>query len=224
MWTNLTFRGFDYGSWQQSQRLPRLPHVVSVCTVAPTEEPLDLAAAKLRANFTWPSPDERDALITSFIASARQKVEHDTGLALLTQTREVYFDVLTSTVIVLPEYCVPLQTVASVEWTDNDGNVTTLVEDTDYVVDYVSGRILITSTTVANARSFQGWKITLDAGWPDAATLAQMQPVLVQMVGLLTAHMATLGRDLATIERGTLDEIPQGYTDLLAAYLPIAVI
>jgi hypothetical protein len=41
---------------------------------------------------------------------------------------------------------------------------------------------------------------------------------------LLIAHYATLGRDLATIERGTLDEIPQGYRDLMAPYAPVMVI
>ena len=143
MWTNLTYRGFDYGAYTQWQRLPRLPHVVSICTAPPTEEPIDLAAAKVRANFTWTSPDERDALVTSFISAARAKVEFDTGLALLTQTREVYLDVVTSDVIVLPEHSLPLQSVTSIEVTDTDGNVTTLNPATDYLVDLVSARIQI---------------------------------------------------------------------------------
>jgi len=225
MWTNLTFRGFDYG-WQSYQRPPRLPHVVSICTSPPIDEPLTLDEAKLRAGFTWPSPDERDDLITSFISAARQQVEHDTGLALLLQTREVYFDVVTSSVIILPEHSLPLQDVTSVAWTDMDGTSTTL-DPTEYVVDYVSGRIQLGSTFALpppNVRSFQAWKIIIEAGWPDPATLRDHEPKLWHMVGLLIAHWSTLGRDLASIERGTLDKIPMGYDELLAAYAPIAVI
>ena len=93
MWNNLPFWGFDYRGdwwwWWEQRWLPPLPHIVSVCTVPPSDEVYTLDEAKLRAGFTWPSPDERDALMDSFIRAARAKVESDTGLALLTQTREV---------------------------------------------------------------------------------------------------------------------------------------
>lgn len=224
MWTTLTYRGLNYDGWRQAQRLPRLPHVVSTCITAPTEEIFTLDEAKLRAGFTWPSPDERDDLIEAFIRAARHKVELDTGLALMAQTREVYFDVLTSPIIVLPEHSLPLLDVSEIAWTNTDGVVTVLDVD-EYVVDYVTGRIqLASSVTPTNVRTFQGWKITIDAGFPDGATLRDMQPALYHMVGLLIAHYATLGRDLASIERGTLDEIPQGYSDLLAPFAPVAVI
>ena len=228
MWTNLLFRGFDYGAYSAwMHRLPRLPHVVSICTEPPSTEVFTLDEAKLRAGFTWPSPDERDALLAQFIRTARGKVEFDTGLALLAQTREVYFDVLTSPVIVLPEHSMPLQAVDAIEVTNTDGTITTLDPST-YSVDFVSARIALNTTTAAfpypTAATFQAWKITIEAGWPDAATLAADAPVLYHAVGLLIAHYATLGRDLATIERGTLDEIPQGYSDLLAPYAPVMVI
>jgi len=63
--------------------------VTSTLVIAPTEEPLTLDEAKLRAGLDWVAGDPRDALMTGFIAAARAKVEHDTGLALLTQTRNV---------------------------------------------------------------------------------------------------------------------------------------
>jgi uncharacterized phiE125 gp8 family phage protein len=227
-WTNLTYRGFDYGgycAWRD--RLPRLPHVVSICSTPPTEEVFTLDEAKLRAGFTWPSPDERDALINQFIRTARAKVEFDTGLALLDQTREVYFDVLTSNVINLPEHSIPLTAVAAVDITGSDGTITTLDPST-YWVDFVSARIWLNATTAGypypDTRTFQAWKITIQAGWPDGASLLDEVPTLYHAVGLLVAHYATLGRDLATIERGTLDEIPQGYSDLIAPFVPISVI
>jgi uncharacterized phiE125 gp8 family phage protein len=229
MWTNLTFRGFtfaDGAAWYQ--RLPPLPHMVSICTVPPDAEVFSIGDAKLRAGFTWPSPDERDALMDQFIRTARAKVEFDTGLALLDQTREVYFDTLLSNIIILPEHSMPLTAVASIEVTNTDGSVT-ILDPSTYVVDFVSARISLGSPTTPmpvypNARTFQAWKIVIESGWADGATLLAEAPVLYHLVGLLISHYATLGRDLATIERGTLDEIPQGYRDLLAPYLPIAVI
>src|SRR3954462_15905819 len=65
--------------------------VSSVLVVAPTEEPLTLAQAKLRAGLDRGTGDPRDDQMNSFIAATRAKVELDTGLALLTQTRAIPF-------------------------------------------------------------------------------------------------------------------------------------
>jgi len=227
-WATDTYRGGWYGGpWYASwrDRLPRLPHVISICTAPPTEEPLTLDEAKLAANFTWTSPDERDAQLLRFVKAARAKVELDTALALLTQTREVYLDVVSSSIIILPEHCLPLQQVVSIVTIGRDGTATTM-NPASYVVDAVGGRIALAESAQwpSDLRSFQPWTITVIAGWATAADLADQAPVLRHMVELLTAHYATLGRDLATIERGTLDQIPQGYLDLLAPYAPVTVI
>jgi uncharacterized phiE125 gp8 family phage protein len=233
-YTNLTYHGYLYGAygyygyyetWYQHYPYPFLPHAISIVTTPPAEEPFTLDEAKLRANFTWPSPDERDAMITSFISAARAKVEFDTGLSLIDQTRAIYLDTVQSNVILLPDHSMPLQSVESIVTIDRDGN-SSVVDPATYVVDFASARIALVQGQYwpTNLRNFQPWQITITAGWPDAATFARMSPELYHAVGLLIAHYCTLGRDLATIERGTLDEIPQGYSELIAPYQVITVV
>jgi hypothetical protein len=51
---------------------------------------LTLDEGKLRAGLEWEAGDPRDALMLGFIAAAQNQVEQRTGLALLTQVRDVY--------------------------------------------------------------------------------------------------------------------------------------
>src|SRR5436190_19232784 len=104
---------------------PIAPHAVSVLVTPPSVEPLTLDDAKLRANLDWVAGDPRDALMSGFIAAARSKVEQDTGLALLTQTRDVYLDAVQGRTIDLPSQSRPLQSVASVKSIDTAGVVNT---------------------------------------------------------------------------------------------------
>src|SRR5258705_9577128 len=76
--------------WAQGPRAYAVaPHAVSVLVTPPALEPLTLDQGKLRAGLDWVAGDPRDALMTGFIQAARSQVEQDTGLALLTQTRDV---------------------------------------------------------------------------------------------------------------------------------------
>src|SRR6187399_1106380 len=79
----------------------------------PIFEPLTLDEAKLRAGLDWPSGDPRDALMESFIRSARQKVEADTGLALLRQTRSVVITAAAGDVIPMPPYTIPTVSITA---------------------------------------------------------------------------------------------------------------
>ena len=185
-----------------------MPPVISALKVAPTEEPLSLAQAKLRAGLDWPDGDPRDDLMKAFIAAARAKVELDTGLALLTQTRAITFIAPVSWwssdggVVPLPMQSLPLQSL-----TDPDGNPYTR---------FVSGY----DQRLAAVRfwdEFQSGTWLAVSGWPDAATLLAEAPLLVQAVGLLVAHYATVGRDLAIV--GTIvATTPQGYDDYIDPY------
>jgi uncharacterized phiE125 gp8 family phage protein len=58
-------------------------HVTYALVTAPTEEPLSLADAKRHAHVDH---DFEDGLFQSWIKTARQQVEQDTELKLLTQT------------------------------------------------------------------------------------------------------------------------------------------
>ncbi len=191
------------------------PHATSVIVTPPVLEPLTLAEAKLWAGFDWAAGDAREPLLSSAIVAARSKVEHDTGLALLTQTRDVYFDALPGSIVSLPAQSQPLQSVTTIKSTDSAGAVQTLAAD-QYHVDVASGRVglSLVGSWPSDVRSFQPFVIRLVSGWTSVALLP---PLLLRAVGLLTAHYATAGRDLVIV--GTIvAEMPQGYEDCIAPY------
>jgi len=76
-----------------------------------------------------------DDLLTAIIQAAREHIEDITRRALLTQTWYYYLDGFPSDkdYIVLPFG--NLQTISSVKYKDTDGTETTLVENTDYIVE-----------------------------------------------------------------------------------------
>jgi uncharacterized phiE125 gp8 family phage protein len=225
MWPFATYyyRGpWQYQAWLDAYRRMPLPHPISVVTAPPVEEPLTLAEAKLRAGFVWNPGDEREALLLDFISAARAHVEDETGLALIAQTKEIYFDAVMGPILVLPPGSMPLTAVVSIETTSQDG-VVTVMDPATYLVDYASGRISLPTGGYwpANLRWFQPWKITIQCGYPSAAALALQVPALRQAVGLLTAHYATLGRDLASTAPATC--IPNNYDELIQPYRMVTV-
>jgi uncharacterized phiE125 gp8 family phage protein len=180
-------------------------------------EPLTLAQAKLRAGLDWADGDVRDALMTGFIASARAKVEKDTGVALLTQMYDVLFDELPGDVFDLPWR--PVQAVVSVKTVDTSGAVQTL-DAVNYLLDPssavpVPARLSLsqTGTWPTDLRSFQPWAIRVVVGHASLALLQAAAPELVDAVGLLVAHAATAGRDRMT-EADLRDE----YEEKIASY------
>ena len=54
------------------------------------------------------------------------------------------------------------------------------------------------------------------SGWTTPATLLAEAPLLVEAVGLLTAHYATFGRDLAI--SGPATRVPAGYDEAIAPH------
>lgn len=86
-----------------------------------------------------------DDILTELIKSGRQRVENETSRALLTQTWDYFLtDWPSVDYIKLPWG--NLQSVSYVKWTDSDGDITTLTENTDYLVETNSdqcGRIVL---------------------------------------------------------------------------------
>lgn len=201
----------------------RLPHAISVVVTPPTEEPLTLTQGKLRAGLDWVDGDPRDALMTGFIAAARSKVEQDTGLALLTQTRDIYLDALPSRwrAITLPAQSRPLQAIVSFKSTDT-ANVVNTLDPANYVVDLPTARIgwAIGGIWPLDLRPFQPIVIRIVSGYP---SIDDIPAPLVHAVGLLTAHYATVGRDIAAVERVSGIEVPFGYADTIAPYQLVTV-
>jgi hypothetical protein len=164
--------------------------VSSVLVEGPTEEPFTLDEAKLLAGLDWDAGDPRDDLMSGFIAAARSQVEQDTGLALLTQTRTVTITAPYGGAVPLPVQALPVQSITDPTGSDVIGAPPSVL---------TAGTWLIVS------------------GWPDAATLQAEAPLLRHAVGLLIAHYATLGRDLATIDAAVVT-IPYGYAEAIAPY------
>jgi uncharacterized phiE125 gp8 family phage protein len=208
--------------WAQNAYYTPAPHAVSLLVTPPTLEPLTLDEAKLRAGLDWATGDPRDALMTGFIAAARRKVEIDTGLALLTQTRDVYFDAVTGSAITLPALSRPLQSVTSFKSIDTAG-VTNTLNPTNYVVDLASARVglALGGAWPTDLRPFQPYVLRIVVGYVSVALLNQADPMLVHLVGRLVAHYATLGRDLASMTPSS--QVPLGYEDDIAAYRPVTV-
>lgn len=195
------------------------PHMRSVIYTEPVLEPLTVDQGKLRAGLDWAAGDARDELMRGFIATARTTVENDTGLALLTQVRDVYLDTMPRgwQPLTLPAQSLPLQAVNAVTYFDTAGTPT-VVDPANYTVDLASGRIAVSlsgSFWPTNLRFLQPWVIRITSGY---VSVAKIPAPLVHAVGLLTAHYATAGRDVADIERGVAIEMPFGYEAAIAPY------
>jgi hypothetical protein len=174
--------------------------VSSVLLVGPTEEPLTLEEAKLRAAFDdWPAGDPREALLLDYIAAARAQVELDTGLALLTQTRLVTIAGSYSA-RPIPWQAWPVQSM------------------TDATTQRVLPAGIYDNWFGWSSVWVPGGSWIVVAGWPSAAALRAAAPLLVQAVGILTTHYATLARDLAIEARGSMMPVPMGYEEAIAPY------
>lgn len=187
-------------------------------TVTPTTlvEPLTLAEVKLRAGLAWADGDPRDAMMTNFLSAARHKVEHDTGRAIRLQVRDVYVDQIDAPDATWPAQSFPLQAVSSITWTDATGVITT-VDAAQYEVDLASGRLALAPSgqwPAGDFRSLSPWILRIVAGY---ASIAEIPAPLVHAIGMLTAHYATVARDVAIT--GTIVAMtPLGYDDTIQPY------
>jgi uncharacterized phiE125 gp8 family phage protein len=200
------------------------PHRVTTLLVPPAEEPLTLAQAKLRACLDWPEGDPRDSLMDELIAAARDLVQLDTGVALLTQTYAVRYDVIAAgETVILPWR--PVQTVV-VRYSDQ-GGLEQVLAPADYRLDPASAapapaRLQLLGWPSDHA-PLAGWTIETVVGHVSVDAFRAAAPGLHQALGLLTTHYATAGRDLAVI--GTnVSTIPLGYDEAVAPYQLVTLI
>jgi uncharacterized phiE125 gp8 family phage protein len=179
--------------------------VSSVLVDGPTEEPLTLEQGKLRAGLDWQSPDPRDAMMLGFIAAARQYVERRTGLALLTQTRDVTI-AAGWPVLPLPMHALPVQSITT---------------PAGVRIDRVRVRYALGSwdVDVPDVSIGGTWRIV--SGWPTVEALTAEAPLLVHAVGLLVAHYATFGRDVAIA--GVVAPVPFSVDEALSSYEIVTV-
>jgi hypothetical protein len=177
---------------------------------APTIELFTIEEAKLRAGLSWLPGDPRDALMQDHILAAQQKVEQDTGLALTTQVRDVYFEVPTDGMVPLPSQCTPVQTIEERTVPVGTGHI-------------VRRRLAVGSQALVTAGYCGIVRVT--AGWTSKETFKNEVPLLYQAVGLMIAHFATLGRDLAiTGAVASVNVIPEGYEAAIQPYRLVWVV
>jgi uncharacterized phiE125 gp8 family phage protein len=185
----------------------------SVLITPPTEEPVTVAQAKLLAGLDWLDGDPRDDLMKVWIAAARSKVEQDTGLALLTQTRDLYFSstaLATYGYVPLANQVFPVQSVL-----ETQSVVGRTVKHFARPVFSVHGPALVPHADFSGSSGI----VRLIVGWQTAADLLAAAPLLTWAVGVLAAHYATLGRDLASLETADgAQVIPFGYEDAIGPH------
>ncbi|OPZ41657.1 MAG: Phage gp6-like head-tail connector protein [Bacteroidetes bacterium ADurb.BinA104] len=101
------------------------------CVVRPTLEPVSLAEIKLHLRIDHSDEDE---YLKAILIAAREYAETFTRRALLTQTHDICLQNWPDDDFIELPYG-NLQSVTSVKYKDTDGTETTLVENTDYIVE-----------------------------------------------------------------------------------------
>jgi uncharacterized phiE125 gp8 family phage protein len=102
-------------------------------------EPLELDEVSKYLKQTQDS-DEVE-MIEGFIAAARETAELLQGRDLIEKQYDLYLDLFVGECDGSIELRKPLQSVDLVQYRNSDGDLTTLIEDTDYIVDTARGLI-----------------------------------------------------------------------------------
>lgn len=151
-------------------------------TVEPAVEPVSLADAKLHLRITQ---DDEDDLIAGLIRGAREEVEAQTGLALITQSWRLTLDCLPPAGRVALARC-PVAEILSVTLYGADGEATVL-DPSAYDSDIVSRPArLIFAAPLEPLRSMNGVEIDFSAGYGAAGDAVPDR--LKQAMLLLVAH------------------------------------
>lgn len=175
----------------------------------PAAEPV--AAADLRTQLRTDSTDLPDAQADGYISEARQEIEDQTGLALITQTwkltldrwpssrgepwwdgtRQIAISELDSSAgtLILPRY--PLQSISSVTTYSEDGTSTAVAVSSTFDIDaqQMPGRMRLQSgaTWPTALRPTNAIEVTYIAGYGAAAS--SVPAPLVRAVRNMAAHI-----------------------------------
>jgi uncharacterized phiE125 gp8 family phage protein len=149
---------------------------------APTSEPLDVDEAKTHLRVDH---NDDDVWIDDAIRVARERLEHVTGRALLTQTLEAAWDAWPGTTFTLPRP--PLVSVTSIKYTDRNG-VEATVSSGDYLVDTRSepGRVALKtnkSWPAVELQEVNGVVVRYVAGWTAGTLPREMRQAMLLWIG-----------------------------------------
>ena len=129
-----------------------------------------------------------DDLLNEQISTARQLAEDMTSRKFITQTWDYYLQKFPREKF----FKLPfgnLQTVTYIKYTDSDGDVTTMTENTDYIVetnDDACGRIVLPyATTWPSFTEYPSNPIVIRfvCGWLDAASVPEKIKSIIKLIG-----------------------------------------
>jgi len=151
---------------------------------APIKEPISVVDAK---NHMRVDTSADDALIASYIKAARKKCESYSGLALITQSIDMYLDTWPSGPVWLPKP--PLQSITSWKYYDEDDNEATW-NAANYIVSAgTPGRITVKSSATlptVTLREADAVTIRFVCGYGDDH--GDVSEMVRQAVRLLVTH------------------------------------
>ena len=195
----------------------------------PTQEPISLATAK--AHLRVDVPDD-DVLISSYITSARDALEDNYEIALLTQTQDLFLDSFPGLAIFpwqttwqlhqtapIEIPMPPLQSVTSITYTDFSG-AATVWPSTNYVVDaatFTLPRIVPAFTQTWPTPTLQpvnGVAIRCVLGF--GATGTALPGKVIQAMLLMIGHFYENREQVLLEQRIRPIDIPRGVDDLMA--------
>lgn len=158
----------------------------------PATEPISLADAKAHCH----AGDDEDAVITLYIAAARERAEFVTGRRFITQTVERVLDSFPTANIELPGS--PVQSITSVKYLEAVAGVETTMPGADYVLDKDSepGWLMPAYGTQwpSTHPTALAVRVRYVAGWADAASV----PANLRYALLLGVGEAYLNREEST--------------------------
>lgn len=192
-------------------------HAARVVVVTPPAiEPLTAADVMAERR----NDDDTDmAGIERRITTARQRVESDTGRALITQTLDLYFDRFPcGSTLLLP--MPTLQSVTTVTTYDLS-NVATVWSSSNYYLDTASepGRLVLASGSFwpTDLRDVNAIIVRVVAGY--GTTAATVPAALRSAMHLLIGQYDEQRENVLVSQfAGQLIELPQGYDTLIAPY------
>ena len=192
-------------------------HARVVVVTEPDGEPVTWTEAKDHLRLT--TTDEKPQ-VERLIKAARQRVEEDTGRALLTQTLDLYFDAVPCGT---EDFWLPrptLQSVTSVTTYDTS-NTSSTFSSSSYLVDIASepGRVVLNlaNTWPVNLRAVNAAVIRVVAGYGDEPDDVP-QPLRQAMLLLIGSMFEMREQVLVAQYAGQFIELPYGYKQLVAPY------
>ena len=175
---------------------------------APAAEPISTAQAKA---FLRIDVSDQDTLIDELIASARTRVENDTGRSLITTTWDLTFDAFpTARAIPMPR--LPMASISSITSYDDDDSASTM-SSSDYLVDTAGGRVILNDDAdwPTDLRAHNGGVIRFVAGYGSSGSDVP-EPLRLATYQWLT-HFYEHADPV-----GEIDAVNIAYAGLIAAY------